>query len=60
MRSIAQIMGMPVTAEIADQLVDGAIAEAGGRSMGELASRRDAMLVALLAALEHTRKETKE
>ena len=49
-----------LTAEIADQLVDGAIAEAGGRSMGELASRRDAMLVALLAALEHTRKETKE
>ena len=46
------------TPEIAAQLVDGAIAEAGGQSMSELANRRDAMLVALLEALERTRKET--
>jgi len=46
------------TPEITAQLVDGAVAEAGGRSMSELATRRDAMLVALLDALERTRKET--
>ena len=51
-------LGQPrLTPGVTDQLVEGAVAEAAGRSMGELASRRDAMLVALLDALARTGKE---
>ena len=54
-------LGQPsFTPEVTDQLVDGAEAEAAGRSTGELASRRDAMLVALLEALARTGKELEQ
>ena len=51
-------LGQPaLNQQIAEQLVDGVSAEAADRSISDLASERDAMLVALLEALARTRKE---
>jgi 3-hydroxyacyl-CoA dehydrogenase len=47
-----QELGQPrLTAELADVLVRGVEAEAGGRSIDEMEARRDAQLVAILKAL---------
>lgn len=46
-------LGAPeVTPELRRQLIDGVNAEAGGRSLAELAAQRDSQLTALLKALE--------
>lgn len=51
-------LGAPqLTPEIADQLVAGVDDEAQGRSIGDLARTRDALLVAMLDTLARTRKE---
>lgn len=45
-----QELGTPeFTPELKEKIVGGVLEEAGGRSVGELAARRDAMLSALLA-----------
>ena len=46
-----------LTPEVADQLVAGVDVEAAGRSIGDLARQRDALLVALLDTLARTRAE---
>jgi carnitine 3-dehydrogenase len=42
----------PLTSELRDRVVEGAVAEAGGRSVAELEQQRDAFLVDLLLLLE--------
>ena len=51
-------LGSPhLTPEITEQLIEGVTAEADGRSMTELAQQCDALLVAVLEALNRTRAE---
>jgi carnitine 3-dehydrogenase len=45
----------PLTSELRDRVVEGAVAQAGGRSVAELEQQRDAFLVDLLLLLERHR-----
>ena len=47
----------PLTPELRDRVVAGAVAEAGGRSVSELEQKRDAFLVDLLLLLERHRDD---
>lgn len=50
--SWTKLKAPPITAELRQKMVDGCLAEAGGRSIRDLEQERDRCLVALLAAIK--------
>ncbi|MBM3599928.1 MAG: 3-hydroxyacyl-CoA dehydrogenase [Alphaproteobacteria bacterium] len=54
-------LGSPrLTEDVRPKLIEGVAAEAGGRSVAELAAERDAALIAVLEALAKTRRRRKK